>query len=78
MSTVIQVDIDKEVMELINALINRRKELGCSQRKLAKISGIAQPSIARLERGYNKPRLDTIRKLSKALGMQPRLVLCTD
>lgn len=41
-----------------------------SQRELAKVSGVAASTIARIERG-EEAHLKTVRNLAKALGVQP-------
>lgn len=56
-------------VKIISIIINRRKELGLSQRDLAKMSGIKQSAIARLERLEVIPRIDTVLKLIKPLGL---------
>ncbi len=69
-------DADKEyfkfsdmVNEIIIQLITRRINLNISQRDLAKITGIKQPMIARIEKFDSIPRLDTIVKMAYALGL---------
>jgi len=47
-----------------------REERGWSQRKLAEVTGIKQPQIARLEMGRQMPTLDTLWKLADALGAE--------
>lgn len=54
---------------IISAIIQRRIELGMSQRKLAEITGLPQPSIARIESFRTIPKLDTLLKIMKPLGM---------
>ncbi len=39
-----------------------------SQRKLAARTGIAQPTIARIESGRDNPRVDTLERLLEACG----------
>ena len=46
-----------------------REQQKLSLRKLAKVAGVHYVSLARLEGGTADPRLSTIRKLSKALGV---------
>lgn len=41
-----------------------------TQRQLATVTGIAQPTIARIETGDNVPRLDTLQRLLIATGHQ--------
>ncbi len=57
------------VNEIIIQLITRRINLNMSQRDLAKITGIKQPMIARIEKFDSIPRLDTIVKMAYALGL---------
>lgn len=53
---------------LIGELIRARQEKGISQKKLEELSGVRQPIIARMEKGYTSPQLDTILKLLVPLG----------
>ena len=50
--------------------ITREKRF-ISQDELAKISGVSRVTINRLEKGQQKPRFKTIRRLAKALGVEP-------
>lgn len=63
--------------KLVSQLIDRREELGLSQRQLAEKSGIKQTAIARLERYNVVPRIDTLARLSKPLGLEVKLVAAT-
>jgi transcriptional regulator with XRE-family HTH domain len=42
-----------------------------SQADLSRESGVTTNAICRLEQGKRKPRFVTIRKLAKALGVEP-------
>jgi transcriptional regulator with XRE-family HTH domain len=42
-----------------------------SQEDLGKMAGMSTATINRLELGKQKPRFVTIRKLAKALGVEP-------
>ena len=53
------------MMELVNA----RKERGISQKKLEELSGVKQPIIARMEKGYTSPQIETVLKVLAPLGM---------
>jgi len=44
-----------------------REKRGWSQRELAKVTGIKQPQIARIEKGGQMPTLDTLWRLADAL-----------
>ncbi len=48
-------------------LKKRRVELGLTQKELAKLAGVSQPLIARIESGDIDPRLSTIKKIFDAL-----------
>lgn len=69
---------EKEEIEIISKLvtevIERRIEMGLSQRDLARLSGVKQPAIARLETLGSIPRLDTLVKILKVLGLKINLV----
>ena len=60
---------------LIGELIKARQEKGISQKQLEELSGVKQPVIARMEKGYTSPQLDTILKLllplAKTLAIVP-------
>lgn len=53
---------------LIGKLIEARESKGLSQRELAKISGVKQPAIARLESMRSTPQIDTLFKVLSPLG----------
>ncbi len=53
---------------LIGELIAARQEQGISQKKLEELSGVKQPVIARMERGYTNPQVDTLLKVLAPLG----------
>lgn len=55
---------------IISALIQQRTELGISQRDLAAICGIPQSSVARIESHATTPKLDTLIKLMRPLGLR--------
>ncbi|MBN2981597.1 MULTISPECIES: helix-turn-helix transcriptional regulator [Cohnella] len=58
------------VAQLVNAIHQRRVELGWTQKELADKVGLHQESIARIENGGVVPRLDTVLKIAIALGMK--------
>ena len=53
---------------LITEMVKARNERGLSQRELEKLSGVSPPVIARMEKGYTSPQLDTMIKVLAALG----------
>ncbi|MDF2925750.1 MAG: family transcriptional regulator [Paenibacillaceae bacterium] len=58
------------VAQLVNAIHQRRLEIGWTQKELADKVGLHQESIARIENGGSIPRLDTVFRLALALGMK--------
>ena len=55
---------------IINAIINRRMELGISQRDLAEKCGLPQSSIARIEDCIVQPKIGTLIKIMIPLGLE--------
>lgn len=66
-------EIDLAV-RLVADIIERRNELGLTQRQLAEMSGVKQSAIARLEKFGVIPRIDTLEKLVKPLNLEIKLV----
>ena len=64
---------DIEEMEIlaiiINAIIERRIELGISQRELAEMCGLPHSSVARIEACVVKPKVETLIRIMKPLGL---------
>jgi len=50
------------------ALRQARRRAGLSQRALAHLTGIAQPTVARIETGDHSPRVATLEALLAACG----------
>lgn len=55
-------------VDLIASLIKARQEQGISQKKLEELSGVKQPIIARMEKGYTSPQVETLLKVLAPLG----------
>lgn len=53
--------------QIIKKITDLRIQKGLSQNDLAKITGIKQPIISRMEQGITNPRLDTVTKIVDAL-----------
>lgn len=49
---------------------SRRKKLGISQYRLAKLSGLSQGALSHFEAGNREPRLSSLRKIAAALECQ--------
>jgi transcriptional regulator with XRE-family HTH domain len=54
--------------ELVERLVERRRQLGLSQREVAERMGTSQPAVARLEAGGTDVRLSTLERYAAALG----------
>jgi DNA-binding XRE family transcriptional regulator len=55
--------------EIIQTIIARRNELSLSQRDLARMVGMQQPAICRLERGDNNITIGTLFRVAQALNL---------
>ena len=68
-------DIKRDIEEMeilaaiVSTIIERRNELGYSQRELAAICGLPQSSIARIESCAVSPNIDTLLRIMKPLGL---------
>ena len=62
-----QTIIDKEY-KLLEELSELRKKKKLSQRQLAEILGMKQPTLAKIEKGKNSPQLNTILNILDSLG----------
>jgi transcriptional regulator with XRE-family HTH domain len=49
-----------------------REEKVLSQRELARMAGLTQMTVWRIENGYRDARPQTIRKLAGVLGVEPK------
>ncbi|HVM02290.1 MAG TPA: helix-turn-helix transcriptional regulator [Acidimicrobiales bacterium] len=55
-------------MNAARALLQARRRARLTQRQLAAATGVSQPTIARIERGLETPRVDTLDRLLRACG----------
>ena len=62
-------DIEKYRQSLLSELVKARQNAGLSQKQLEILSGIAQPCIARTEKGTTDPKLSTLLKMLEPLGL---------
>lgn len=60
---------------IIQAMIDARKEQNLTQKELSKRTGITQADISRIENGTRNPSLDMLRRLAKGMGMKLKLEL---
>lgn len=59
--------VDAEYQAIL-ALYDTRNEVGLTQKDLAKISGIRQSNISRIESGMCSPTIHTLASLALAMG----------
>jgi len=56
----------------VQKLKGLREDRVLSQRELARMADLAYGTVWRIENGFPEARTSTIRKLAKALGVEPR------
>ncbi len=56
--------------DIIQAMIDARKEQNLTQKELSARTGITQADISRIEKGTRNPSLEMMKRLAKGLGMQ--------
>lgn len=61
-------NVNTHKTQIIEQLVKTRIGAGISQKQLEALSGIAQPCIARTEKGTNDPQLTTVLKMLEPLG----------
>lgn len=59
----------ENIASIVGAMIDKRNELGITQRQLAEMCGIPQSSVARIESYKTTPNLDTLLKIMQPLGL---------
>lgn len=52
-----------------------RRRAGLSQRRLATLAGVSQPTVARIEAGVSAPSLEDVARLVRACGLELRVAL---
>ena len=66
--------ISEYVSDIISRIVIERNKQGLSQRDLAKITGLKQSAIARLETLQSVPRIDTVAKICYHLNLEFELI----
>lgn len=64
---------ENDEVAILAYLLSERIRRGISQREFAKITGMKQPQIARIERLDAVPTLTTLRRYATGLGLQVKL-----
>lgn len=74
-----EATLKREVKDMRKVLADRlfelRTDADLSQARLAEIAGVDRKTINRIENGHFSPALDTIVRLSVALGITPSALL---
>jgi ribosome-binding protein aMBF1 (putative translation factor) len=65
----------ESIAAIVGAVIEQRKAMGITQRELAALCGIPQPSVARIESYKTTPNLDTLLKIMRPLGLKLTVTL---
>jgi transcriptional regulator with XRE-family HTH domain len=63
--------------QLISQVKQRREELQVTQETLAEIAGVGLRTLKQFESGKGNPTMQTVSKLSEALGMELNLQIKT-
>ena len=60
----------EEISRIVGTIIERRHEMGLSQRDLAELCEVPQSSVARIESGKSSPNLTTLVKIFRELRLK--------
>lgn len=59
--------------QLINAILDSRKEMNMTQKQLSEATGIAQSDISKIENACANPSLRTIERIAQGMGKKLRI-----
>ena len=65
-----EIEEIEALASIVSAIIDKRNEMGLSQRDLADLCGIPQSSVARIETFKTTPNVETLIKLLQPLGLK--------
>ena len=65
-----EIEEIEALASIVSAIIEKRNEMGLSQRDLAELCGIPQSSVARIETFKTTPNVETLIKLLQPLGLK--------
>ena len=65
-----EIEEIEALASIVSAIIDKRHEMGLSQRDLAELCGIPQSSVARIETFKTTPNVETLIKLLQPLGLK--------
>ena len=61
--------------QIARAMMKARLEKNMTQTQVAKIAGIDQADVSRVENGIGNPKISTLRRIANSLGMEVRFDL---
>lgn len=64
-----KIEVIETLTNIISTIIERRNKLGYSQSGLARICGLSHSSVTKIEAGIVKPKIETLIKILKSLGL---------
>ncbi len=59
--------------DIIQAMIDARKQQNLTQKELSERTGITQADISRIENGTRNPSLEMVKRLARGMGMVLKL-----
>ena len=65
-----EIEEIEALASIVSAIIDKRNEMGLSQRDLAELCGIPHSSVARIETFKTTPNVETLIKLLQPLGLK--------
>ena len=60
-------------MDVIRAIVNARTSQNLTQNELAKLTGINQADISKLENGTRNPSVNLLKRLAEGMGMSLKI-----
>ncbi len=70
--------VERHVLDGVSLVAAWREHLGLTQAEVARLAGMKQSSVARIERGGSRPRRATLHRLAAAMGLHPGQLLLDD
>lgn len=65
----LSIEASEKAIAIVDKIVKARKNLGLTQRELAKKCGIKQPALARIETYRVIPQINTLIKIAKVVGV---------
>ena len=65
-------------MEVIDDLVRAREAMGVTQSAIARSMGVSQPTVSGFEHEASDPRLSTVQRYARAVGLRVVVTLTAD